>query len=128
VSRLVARLSAWIRPASLLIVPVPAAEPAVAAWLGQERVEFDGVPLHVTVMYPFLPARSVNRAQEEAVAELARGVSPFPFTLAMLGRFPACSTWHRSRPGRSPRSPGSSSAGGLPAVRTAASTTRSSRT
>jgi 2'-5' RNA ligase superfamily len=88
VSRLVARLSAWIRPASLLIVPVPAAEPAVAAWLGQERVEFDGVPLHVTVMYPFLPARSVDRAQEEAVAELARGVSPFPFTLTMLGRFP----------------------------------------
>jgi 2'-5' RNA ligase len=88
VSRLTARLSAWIRPASVLIVPVLEAEPTIAAWLGQDRVEFDGVPLHVTVMYPFLPARSVNAAEEGAVAELARGISPFPFALTMLGRFP----------------------------------------
>jgi 2'-5' RNA ligase len=83
-----ARLRARIWPASVLIVPVPAAEPAVAAWLGRDRVEFDGVPLHVTVMYPFLPARSVSPAVERAVAELARGIAPFPFTLARLGRFP----------------------------------------
>lgn len=83
-----ARLTAWIRPASLLIVPVLEAEPAVAAWLGRERVEFDGVPLHVTVMYPFLPARSVDPGQERAVAELARGIDSFPFTLARMGRFP----------------------------------------
>jgi hypothetical protein len=88
VSGLRARATAWFRPASLLIVPVLEAEPEVAAWLGQDRVDFDGVPLHVTVMYPFLPARSIDAATEAAVAELAGGVSPFAFALTRVGRFP----------------------------------------
>jgi 2'-5' RNA ligase len=85
---LVGRVSVWARPASILIVPVLDAEPAVAAWLGKERVEFDGAPLHVTVMFPFLPARSLSAADEEAVAALARATEPFDFALARLGQFP----------------------------------------
>jgi 2'-5' RNA ligase len=85
---LAGRASVWARPASILIVPVLDAEPVVARWLGQERVEFDGAPLHVTVMFPFLPARSLGTADEEAVAELARGTEPFDFTLPRLGQFP----------------------------------------
>jgi len=84
----IGRAAALARPASVLIVPVLDAEPVVAAWLGQDRVDFDGVPLHVTVMYPFLPARSIGAAEAESVAELARAIEPFPFVLARLGGFP----------------------------------------
>jgi hypothetical protein len=81
-------VAARVRPRTALIVPVQAAEPLVAAWLGRERVDFDGAPLHVTVMYPFLPSRSVGADTEEAVAELARGIAPFAFALPRIGRFP----------------------------------------
>ena len=51
-----------------LIVPVPAAEPAVAA----RRTELDraaswGVPAHVTVLYPFLEPQRID---EDVIAEL----------------------------------------------------------
>jgi hypothetical protein len=85
---LAGRAAGLLRPASCLIVPVPDAEPVVAAWLGRDRVDFDGAPLHVTVMYPFLPARSVRGATEAAVAGLARDIEPFDFVLARLGTFP----------------------------------------
>ena len=80
--------AAWARPRTALIVPVHEAEPPVAAWLGQEQVDFDGAPLHVTVMYPFLAARSVGAADEAAIAELAHTIEPFAFALPRLGRFP----------------------------------------
>ena len=84
----IGRAAAWIRPATALIVPVLDAEPAVSAWLGQDRVDFGGAPLHVTVMYPFLPGRSVGAEEEESIAGLARGIKPFGFRLARLGQFP----------------------------------------
>lgn len=77
-----------VNPESALIVPVQDAEAPVAAWLGREQVDFDGAPLHVTVMYPFLAARSVDAGTENAVADLARGIEPFTFALPRLGRFP----------------------------------------
>lgn len=78
----------WLRPTTALIVPVLAAEPAVAAWLGQQRVDFHGAPLHVTVMYPFLPARSLTAGDEAAVASLANGTEPFAFSLDHIDTFP----------------------------------------
>jgi len=82
-----------LRPASALIVPVPAAEPVVRAW--QERCaageEGDGrrsVPPHVTVLYPFLPARRIDVEVENAVAEVAARLPPFRFTLTTVRRFP----------------------------------------
>ena len=85
---LAGRAAARLRPASCLIVPVLDAEPVVAAWLGQDRVDFDGAPLHVTVMYPFLPARSIGGVAEAAIADLARDIEPFEFMLARPGQFP----------------------------------------
>lgn len=78
----------WGWPSSALIIPATDAEPTVARWLGQDRVDFDGAPLHVTVMYPFLPARKISGAEEEAVAELASGIEPFSYALARIDRFP----------------------------------------
>jgi hypothetical protein len=93
--RLRAAASAVIRPAKTrlrprtdLIVPVLDAEPAVKAWLGIPRVDFGGVPLHVTVMYPFLPARAIRQAEEQWVAELAADIVPFDFALTRLNTFP----------------------------------------
>jgi 2'-5' RNA ligase len=86
--RLLGPAVVWLRPKTALLVPVLAAQAPVAAWLGQDQVTFDGAPLHVTAMYPFLGARSIGAAEEAAVAELASQVEPFGFTLARLGRFP----------------------------------------
>lgn len=85
---LAGRMAARFRPATCLIIPVLEAEPAVAAWLGQDRVDFDGAPLHVTVMYPFLPARAIGAAEEAGIAGLAAGIEPFGFALTRLGAFP----------------------------------------
>ncbi len=76
------------RPMTCLIVPVLDAEPVIARWLGTGRIDFDGVPLHVTVMYPFLPARVVGAAEEQRIAELAGAMAPFDFTLTGPRRFP----------------------------------------
>jgi hypothetical protein len=84
---LAGRAAGRARPATCLIVPVLDAEPVIARWLGTDRVDFDGVPLHVTVMYPFLPTRDLGPAEEQRIAELARGIAPFDFTLTGLRRF-----------------------------------------
>jgi hypothetical protein len=82
------RVAMWLLPATALIVPTLEAEPAVAAWLGKQKVAFHGAPLHVTVMYPFLPARSVTAADEADVAALAAGVEPFAYSLDRVNQFP----------------------------------------
>jgi hypothetical protein len=85
---LTGQVAMWLQPATALIVPVLEAEPAVSAWLGQQKVAFHGAPLHVTVMYPFLPARSVTKADEADVADLADGIEPFAFSLDHVDQFP----------------------------------------
>jgi 2'-5' RNA ligase len=72
-----------------LIVPVPAAEPAV----GSLRRRFDpsaehGVPAHVTLLVPFLPAEGIDEAVRAALAERVAGVAPFAFELDRLDCFP----------------------------------------
>lgn len=85
--RILGRVQLRVRPISTLIVPVLDAEPAVASWLGQPSVDFHGAPLHVTVMFPFLPVRGLA-AHEDTMATLAAEIEPFPFTLARVGGFP----------------------------------------
>lgn len=87
-SAVVGRAAALLRPGTDLIVPVLDAEPAVGAWLGTPEFDFGSVPLHVTVMYPFLPARSVRQTEEQWIAELAAGIVPFDFALTHLDTFP----------------------------------------
>jgi 2'-5' RNA ligase superfamily len=53
---------------SALIVPVPAAEPAVAVWRTElDRAASWGVPAHVTVLYPFLEPQRID---DDVIAEL----------------------------------------------------------
>jgi 2'-5' RNA ligase len=72
-----------------LIVPVPAAEPAV----GSLRRRFDpsaehGVPAHVTLLVPFLPAERIDDGVRAALAERAAATPAFAFSLDRLDCFP----------------------------------------
>lgn len=80
-------LREWAWPQTALIIPVHEAEPAVRAWLGHVP-DFEGAPLHVTVLYPFVPARRAGTATERAVARLAARTAPFEFKLSAIGGFP----------------------------------------
>ena len=71
---------------SALLVPVPAAEAAVAG----HRARLDlsarqGVPAHITVLYPFLPADELTDAVLESVRVLTAGIQAFDFTLDRVG-------------------------------------------
>lgn len=73
---------------SALLLLVPAAEPAV----GEHRARLDasardGVPAHLTVLYPFLPAGLIDDAVLASLAGLFAGVPAFRFTLDRVGWF-----------------------------------------
>src|SRR4051812_45635359 len=75
-------------PASGLIVPVPAAD----AVLPEIRTRFgvpwpDGLPSHVTVLYPFVPAAEVDDALAERLAAVVSGIPAFGFAMREIGRF-----------------------------------------
>src|ERR1700760_2313226 len=67
---------------SALLLPVPAAEPAV----GRHRARLDasardGVPAHLTVLYPFLPPALIGDAVRASLRRLFAGFPAFAFTL-----------------------------------------------
>jgi hypothetical protein len=74
---------------SALIVVVPEAEPLV----GHLRARLDpaariGVPAHVTVLYPFIPAEAITSTDLERVARLVRRATAFRFRLVAAKCFP----------------------------------------
>lgn len=77
----------WLHPASAIIVPTLGAEPVLMEWAGR-KLRFGGAPLHVTVMYPFLPIRRLDAAVHEGIADLAASVESFSYSLAQIGEFP----------------------------------------
>ena len=71
-----------------LLMPVPAAEPAV----GQHRARLDvaardGVPAHITVLYPFLPPARIDESLLASLRRLFAGLATFEFTLDKVGWF-----------------------------------------
>lgn len=67
---------------SALVVLVPEAEPAVGQW----RLELDpsarlGLPAHVTVLFPFVPAGEINAGVLTRTAALFRPVPAFTHQL-----------------------------------------------
>lgn len=73
---------------SALLLPVPAAESAV----GEHRARLDGaardgIPAHITVLYPFLPPGQITARLLTVLGELFAGVSAFGFTLDRIGWF-----------------------------------------
>lgn len=79
---------------SALLVPVPAAEPAVAG----HRARLDlsaryGVPAHFTVLYPFLPPAELTDEVLGSIRALTAGIEAFDFTLDRVGWFDGDVAW-----------------------------------
>jgi 2'-5' RNA ligase len=87
------------RAQSALIVPVPAAEPAVAAWRElYDPVAVAGVPAHITLIVPWLPPAEIGDAD---LRELAAVLAPTPswsFELRRTGWFGRRVLWLAPEP------------------------------
>lgn len=73
-----------------MLVHVPEAAPVVGEW--RRRHTYDatlGVPPHVTLLFPFVPADELTLDVEERLARLLGEVDPFDVTFARIARFPA---------------------------------------
>ncbi len=71
------------RPVTALIVPVPSLERLILR-SARDR----GMPPHITLLYPFLPAKAVDSDTVQALAALLARTPAFDFSLARIGRFP----------------------------------------
>lgn len=79
---------------SALLLPVPAAEAAV----GEHRARLDasardGVPAHVTVLYPFLPPGQIGPTVLAELSRVFAGVPRFSFTLDRVRWFGDSVVW-----------------------------------
>jgi 2'-5' RNA ligase len=73
---------------SALIVPIPEAEPAVAAHRDRlDRAAGWGVPAHITVLFPFLPPAEIDERVHTTLGQIAGGVPAFFLTLGRLAWF-----------------------------------------
>jgi 2'-5' RNA ligase len=77
------------RGESAVVVPVPDAEPVVSAW----RERFDGsaaqgMPAHITALYPFLPEERLTGAVLEQLREMCAAVAALQVAFRSVGRFP----------------------------------------
>jgi hypothetical protein len=82
-----------------LVLRVPEVDPVIGHW----RARYDsvaplGVPAHVTVLYPWIPAGLLTDDDLAAVAAIAAATDPIQLTFAALGRFPDV-LWLDPQPG-----------------------------
>lgn len=71
-----------------VLVHVPEAEPIVGGW--RLRHTYDaplGIPAHVTLHFPFVPADRLDGEVEARLAELLRETEPFDVAFAHTARF-----------------------------------------
>jgi 2'-5' RNA ligase len=72
-----------------LVLVVPEAEPTVRSW--RERFDpaaSEGVPAHITLMYPFRFWAKLDEASHFALSDLFGGYKPFDLLFRSTGRFP----------------------------------------
>jgi 2'-5' RNA ligase len=72
-----------------LVLFVPEAEPVVQRWRRlHDPAAGEGMPAHITVLYPFAPAGAISEATRESLARFCRDQAPIRATFARLERFP----------------------------------------
>ena len=91
-------------PRSAVIVAVPEAETVVRDWRRQHTYDAPlGVPAHVTLLFPFVPAHRLGEA-EPRLREIVGAAPAFDLSFSRARRvFRASSTSSQTRPGRSVR-------------------------
>jgi 2'-5' RNA ligase len=74
-------------PRSALIVAVPEAEPLVGEW----RLQYDnaslGIPAHVTLLFPFVPAGELDKALFGELRALFAAQAAFSVAFSRVARF-----------------------------------------
>jgi hypothetical protein len=71
-----------------LLLPVPTAGPAVSRHRARlDEAARDGVPAHITVLYPFLPPAGIGEPLLASPRKLFAGIAAFEFTLDQVGWF-----------------------------------------
>ena len=71
-----------------IVVPVPEAEPRVGRWRREHTPDGrDGMPAHVTLLYPFTESGSLDAPRVRELAEVVGGFSPFTFALSEVRVF-----------------------------------------
>ena len=76
-------------PESALVVLVPEAEPVVRPFRDKyDPSAVDGMPAHVTLLYPFLPPDEIGPTVLAELRTRFQRFSPFRFALGELRRFP----------------------------------------
>jgi hypothetical protein len=77
-----------------LLLPVPAAEPAVSRHRARlDEAARNGVPAHITVLYPFLAPAGIGEPLLTSLGRLFAGLAAFEFTLDRVGWFGAEVVW-----------------------------------
>lgn len=73
---------------SALLVPIPEAEPVVGDLRHQhDEVAALGVPAHVTVLFPFVPASQIDASVHDALSDLFASLPGFAYRFERAGRF-----------------------------------------
>ena len=73
---------------SALLVSISEAEPVVGALrLAHDPVASEGVPAHVTVLYPFVPRDELTSDERVAVAEVFGAIPAFDYRFEQVRRF-----------------------------------------
>lgn len=76
------------RAETALVVPVPAVSSLIGRVLPPRRATVAGLPPHITLLYPFVPAATIDDSVESTLAEVAARFPPFVFQLSRVARFP----------------------------------------
>lgn len=72
-----------------LVLLVPAADPTVGPWReAHDPSAAEGMPAHITVLYPFIAVGSLNDQVIDEIAAICREMPTMEFTFAEFGHFP----------------------------------------
>ena len=76
-------------PRTALIVAVPEAEPVVGEWRAKHDWSAQhGVPAHITLLFPFMPAEAVDEQLIADLRDLFSSQPAFAYRLPRVARFP----------------------------------------
>ena len=76
-------------PRTALIVAVPEAEPLVGDWRAKHDWSAQhGVPAHITLLFPFVPAEEVDEQLLRDLRDLFASQPAFTYRLPRVARFP----------------------------------------